>query len=414
LAKLVASRDAAPESVTEDQRVALLRGVSALAALPDPLLDYLASCLHEERHAAGTVVVAEGEVADRLFVVAAGQAEVTAAGSSGPVPPRHAGPRRATPELPGDVLQRALHVPWWQRALLAARKVVTWQTAIGGLDPLVTRLYAGGGHLLYTRPAQAALLLLIVVGLVAFFSGGARVSAALAAAGPALLLFLIPANLFGVLVHEAGHALTVKAFGREVPRGGIGWYWFGPIAFVDTSDMWLADRWPRIAVSLAGGYANLVLAACAALGALVVPDLVWAAALWQFAFYSYWMVTANLNPLLEFDGYYVLSDWLDRPNLRPRAMAWLGHELLPALRTPGGLRGHTLDLLYGVGSVLYVVLMGVLTVVIYRVTLQHWLAQVLPAPVAAGLVWIAAALVVLSAGGALLGELRAARPTPGR
>ena len=60
--------------------------------------------------------------------------------------------------------------------------------------------------------------------------------------------------------------------------------------------------------------------------------LVWAAALWQFAFSSYWMVAANLNPLLEFDGYYVVSDWLDRPNLRPRAMAWLGHELLPAVQ----------------------------------------------------------------------------------
>src|SRR5207248_6507662 len=98
---------------------------------------------------------------------------------------------------------------------------------------------------------------------------------AITAAGPALLLFLIPANLAAILIHEAGHAFTVKAFGREVPRGGIGWYWFGPIAFVDTSDMWLADRWPRIAVSLAGGYANLVLPPLAPLAACLVPDLVW-------------------------------------------------------------------------------------------------------------------------------------------
>src|SRR5712692_9264565 len=151
----------------------------------------------------------------------------------------------ATPELPADVLQRALHVAWWQRALLAARQVATWQVALTGLDPLLARLYQGGIRLLYTRPAQAALLLLIVAGLVAFFSGSARVSEALAAAGPALLLFLIPAYLVAIVVHEAGHAFTVKAFGREVQRGGVGWYWFGPIAFIDTSDMWLADRWPR-------------------------------------------------------------------------------------------------------------------------------------------------------------------------
>lgn len=69
---------------------------------------------------------------------------------------------------------------------------------------------------------------------------------------------------------------------------GIGWYWFGPVAYVDTSDMWLEGRWPRIAVSIAGPYANLVLGGLAALVA---------------------------------DGYHVLSDLLDRPNLRPRALA---------------------------------------------------------------------------------------------
>src|SRR5262249_38264653 len=283
-----------------------------------------------------------------------------------------------TPELPDDVLKRALHLAWWQRALLAARKVATWQMAVTGLDPLLARLYQGGVRVLYTRPAQAALLLLIVAGLVAFFGGSARVSEALHAAGPAWLGFLIPAYLVSILIHEAGHAFTVKAFGREVQRAGVGWYWFGPVAFVDTSDMWLADRWPRIAVSLAGGYANLVLAALAALAALIVPNLVWAAALWQFAFSSYWTGAATLNPLLEFDGYYVVSDWLDRPNLRPRAMAWLGHELLPALRRPGGLRGHKLDLLYGIGSVLYIALSAVLIMVIYRATVEGWLAQVLP------------------------------------
>jgi hypothetical protein len=55
----------------------------------------------------------------------------------------------------------------------------------------------------------------------------------------------------------------------------------------------------------------------------------------------------------------------------------------------------------------------VLTVVLYRATLEGWVARVLPAPVAAGLVWVAALLVVVSAGGALVGELRATRPASG-
>lgn len=64
------------------------------------------------------------------------------------------------------------------------------------------------------------------------------------------------------------------------------------------------------------------------------------AALWQFALISYTGVLVNLNPLMEFDGYFVLSDLLERPNLRPRALAWLGTDLIPALRNPQRLRGH--------------------------------------------------------------------------
>jgi hypothetical protein len=51
----------------------------------------------------------------------------------------------------------------------------------------------------------------------------------------------------------------VKAFGREVHRAGVGWYWFGPIAFVDTTDMWLDGPRKRILVSCAGPAADLVL-----------------------------------------------------------------------------------------------------------------------------------------------------------
>jgi putative peptide zinc metalloprotease protein len=88
-------------------------------------------------------------------------------------------------------------------------------------------------------------------------------------------------------------------------------------------------------VSLAGPYANLVLGGLAALVAWFVPSAVLSAALWEFALLSYLAALLNFNPLMEFDGYYVLSDLLERPNLRPRALAWLGRDLIPALRTPG-------------------------------------------------------------------------------
>jgi hypothetical protein len=89
-------------------------------------------------------------------------------------------------------------------------------------------------------------------------------------------------------------------------------------------------------------------------------------------------VLANLNPLMEFDGHHVLSDLLDKANLRPRALSWLGHDLFPALRTPGGLKDHRMELFYGLGSVLFIAVSTILTVVFYRLIVQGWLEGIMP------------------------------------
>jgi len=198
----------------------------------------------------------------------------------------------------------------------------------------------------------------------------------------------------------------VKAFGREVLGAGVGWYWFAPMAYVDTSDMWLAGRWPRIAVSLAGPYANILLAASAALVALSLRNAALVAVLWQFAFISYVGVLLNLNPLLERDGYFVLIDLLERPNLRVRCLRWLGRDLLPALRQPAVLRAHLLELLYGLGTLVYIAVMIGVTIVIYRLTVERWLAHVIPHVVASGLAWLLALAVAVLCTLGVIGELR--------
>ena len=311
------------------------------------------------------------------------------------------------PQLPMDILLES--VPRWQRVLFTVRRLATWQKSIRGIDAYFDAAYRRGVWMLYTVPAQAALAILIAIGFVAFLRGAATMPRAIAQIGPQILLFLIPLNVVAVFIHELGHAFAVKAFGREVPRGGFGWFWFTPMAFVDTSDMWLASRWPRIAVNLAGVHTNVIVGGLASLASLYSPSLFWSAVLWQSAFSSYWLVIINLNPLLEYDGYWVLCDWLDIPNLRQKSMAWLGHDLVPALRTPGGLRGHTFDLAYGLGSVLYIVTMVVVVVLVYRYTLQGWMAGVLPAWVASAIAWLVALLVVAGAGSALVTDLRAPR-----
>jgi putative peptide zinc metalloprotease protein len=285
-----------------------------------------------------------------------------------------------------------------------------WQGAVRGVDGPLSSLYGGGVRLLYSRAGQLALATVALAGIIAFALGIGELGAALEGteAGGWLLLFWVPAYLIAIVVHEAGHAFTTKHFGREVSRVGLGWYWFGPVAYVDTSDMWLEGRWPRIAVSLAGPYANLVLGGLAALVAWFVPSAVLSAALWEFALLSYLAVLLNFNPLMEFDGYYILSDLLERPNLRPRALAWLGRDLMPALRNPQRFWGHRLELLYGLASVLYVAFSAVLMVVLYRLVVQGWMEGILPEVLAAGLAWALAAAVVVLAAVGVLGELRGA------
>jgi putative peptide zinc metalloprotease protein len=308
----------------------------------------------------------------------------------------------------GAVLERIARTTGWQRATAVARHLLEWQRSVRGVDRPLSSLYRVGVRLLYSPAGQLALAAVALAGIVAFVLGIGELGAALKGteAGGWLLLFWVPAYLLAIVVHEAGHAFTTKRYGREVPRVGVGWYWFGPVAYVDTSDMWLEGRWPRIAVSIAGPYANLVLGGLASIAAWFVPSAVLSAALWEFALLSYLAVLLNFNPLMEFDGYYVLSDLLERPNLRPRALAWLGQDLIPALRTSGRLKGHRLELFYGLDSVLYVAFSAVLTVVIYRLVVQGWMEGILPQVLATGLAWALAAAVVVLAVVGVLGELR--------
>lgn len=297
----------------------------------------------------------------------------------------------------------------WQRLLLLARRIMEWRVALPHVDGPLSRLYRGGVGLLFTWVGQLLLGALAVTGLLVFLLTAARVSAALSRGPIPLLWLVIPVFLLSVVVHEAGHAFTTKAFGRVVPRVGFGWYWFSPFVYVDTSDMWLADRWPRIAVDLAGIYAASLLAGLVALLAALVPDPAVMAGLWVGALVSYLVALINLNPLLEYDGYYVLMDLLDRPNLRSRCLRWLSAELPAALWRPRLLWAHRLEVLYGLSSLLYVAAMTALSVVVYRLVVQGWIALLLPAPVAAALAWVLAGGVALLSVSAVLSGLQAPR-----
>src|SRR6185436_20613188 len=96
--------------------------------------------------------------------------------------------------------------------------------------------------------------------------------------------------------------------------------------------------------------------------------------LWQFVLVSYVLVLLNLNPLLEYDGYYVLIDWLDRPNLRRQALGWLTAGLPGALRRPAELRRHLTELGFASAALAYLAMAAVLAAAALTALLGPWLA----------------------------------------
>ncbi len=122
-------------------------------------------------------------------------------------------------------------------------------------------------------------------------------------------------------VHEFAHALAVKMWGGEVHEMGITFLVFAPVPYVDASAAWeFRDKSKRIVVSAIGIVVELFVAAIALfVWLLVEPGLVQDMALNALLIGSVSTLLFNANPLLRFDGYYVLQDVLEIPNLYTRS-----------------------------------------------------------------------------------------------
>jgi len=130
-------------------------------------------------------------------------------------------------------------------------------------------------------------------------------------------------------VHELGHGLTCKHFGGEVHEVGFMSLVFTPYFFVNVTDSWvMPNRKHRILVSAAGIYVELIFAALAVfLWAVVQPG-------WfkDFLFNiiliaSVSTILFNANPLMRFDGYYIMTDLIEVPNLQGKSRALIQHKI---------------------------------------------------------------------------------------
>ena len=128
-------------------------------------------------------------------------------------------------------------------------------------------------------------------------------------------------------VHELGHACAVRRFGGSVHTIGLMFLIFNPLPYTDSTAAWsFRSKWQRALVGAAGMITEFFIASLAVfLWAATGPGTLHALAYDGIFVASVSTIVFNVNPLMRFDGYYILSDLLDIPNLASRANQHLRH-----------------------------------------------------------------------------------------
>ena len=142
------------------------------------------------------------------------------------------------------------------------------------------------------------------------------------------------AMVFAKTLHEMGHALVATRYGVRVAHMGVAFLVLFPMLYTDTGESWrLKDNRQRLAIASAGIGVELALAGIATLIWTLAPDGPFRNGMFFLATTS-WVLTLAINasPFMRFDGYFIVSDILDLPNLHERSSAlartWMRRTLL--------------------------------------------------------------------------------------
>ncbi|MFO0817276.1 MAG: efflux RND transporter periplasmic adaptor subunit [Pirellulales bacterium] len=232
---------------------------------------------------------------------------------------------------------------------------------------------------IFSPPAAIAWLALVGIGAYQVMSQWARfLETSEGIFGPHNWIWLALCWAVLKVVHELAHGIACKRYGGNVREFGILFLMFAPLAYVDVTSSWrFRDKWQRIIVAAAGMYVELAIASAAA--------WIWSQQTtgWEANLSFNVVVMAgistlvfNANPLMKFDGYYILSDWLGLPNLYPNGQ-WHVRSVVrrvflgvPAA-TPSwqGLRGWLIRT-YGWASLVWRIFMAV-SLIVTAITLFH-------------------------------------------
>jgi hypothetical protein len=162
---------------------------------------------------------------------------------------------------------------------------------------------------LFTRPAAAAIVTtLVLIELLVMQGEQAAVPPPLSGAQ---IVCSVALTMFGVVVHELGHLTACARFGARHGGIGLGVYWCMPVLYAEVSGAWMLPRPQRAAVDAGGVYFQC--AYLIGLGALYLAS--GAQPFLEAMAWTHFLMLHTLNPVLKYDGYWLLTDLGGMPNL---------------------------------------------------------------------------------------------------
>jgi len=215
-------------------------------------------------------------------------------------------------------------------------------------------LYDHGLKWALTKPFVILTLSISIAGIFAFVANYRSNLFGLTGESLAIGFFvLLGIQYFMILIHELGHALVLVHHGRRLKGAGFLIYFGCPAFYVESSDSLMLEPRKRVLQAFAGPYGQSLGAGLASILAWAYPQWAISETLYRYTVLAYLNIFLNLVPLLELDGYFMLSDWLRTPDLRPRSIEFLRHDFLHKLRIRERFSRQDLGLLaYGVLGVI--------------------------------------------------------------
>lgn len=209
-------------------------------------------------------------------------------------------------------------------------------------------------------------ILLILTGFALFLSNSSSFTISISSLfNIGSILSIVLAFFIVVTIHEFSHALACKIYGGEVKEIGFLLMYFQPCCYCNISDAWLIpQKRKRLMVTWAGLYSGLILMGLSMLVWRVTIETSFVNQLTELVVLIILVtILFNFNPLIKLDGYYLLSDWLEIPNLRSKAFSFAGYVIKnkilgwdePEIKTSG--REKLIYTIYSILAVIYTVLL---------------------------------------------------------